>query len=217
MSRDYAKKSNSNRAATSRPPSRKKPAAPAKKKTNRPAPSRQSGGLSIKWILSLAMVGGFVGFIAYLNSMPKPEAGQATATQAPAKATTAKTKDKQGQTGKAPKQKQAFQFYEMLPESEVVAPKVEAYDPGPTAAERKYRYLIQTGSFRGRDDAERQRAQIAFQGLQAVIDEINVDSGGTWYRVNIGPFDSRSKMNSVVDKLVRINIAPLVRKVPKKG
>ncbi|MGP4844815.1 SPOR domain-containing protein [Marinobacter sp. 1Y8] len=215
MSRDYAKKSNTSRAATSRPPGRKKPAAPARKKANRPSPSRQSGGLSIRWILSLALVGGFVGFIAYLNSMPKPDTGQQAATEAPAKTTTASTKGKQAE--KPPKQKQAFQFYEMLPESEVVAPKVEAYDPGPTAAQRKYRYVIQTGSFRGRDDAERQRAQIAFQGLQAKIDEINLDSGSVWFRVNIGPYDSRSKMNSAVDKLVRINIAPLVRKVPKEG
>ncbi|MDG5501360.1 SPOR domain-containing protein [Marinobacter sp. BGYM27] len=217
MSRDYAKKPSTSRAATSRPPSRKKPAAPAKKKVNRQSPSRQSGGLSIRWILSLALVGGFVGFIAYLNSMPKPDASQPVATKAPAKSATANSKSEQAPADKPAKQKQAFQFYEMLPESEVVAPKVEAYDPGPTAAQRKYRYVIQTGSFRGREDAERQRAQIAFQGLQAKIDEINLESGSVWYRVNIGPYDSRSKMNSAVDKLVRINIAPLVRKVPKEG
>jgi cell division protein FtsN len=35
--------------------------------------------------------------------------------------------------------------------------------------------------------------------------------------VNVGPFTSRSQMNSAVDKLVSINIQPLVRKVPKEG
>ncbi|WP_111498225.1 MULTISPECIES: SPOR domain-containing protein [Marinobacter] len=217
MSRDYAKKSRSGGAATSTPSSGKKakPAkrAPAKRKS---APPKQSGGLSLRWILSLALVGGFIGFIAYLNSLPTPaqQAAQSEAAQpAPKPAQPESAKPGSGTT----EQKQSFEFYEMLPESEVVPPKVEAYDPGPAPAERKYRYLVQTGSFRGEKDAERQRAQIAFQGLHASIEEVHLDSGSIWYRVNVGPFENRSKMNSAVDKLVSINIEPLVRKVPKEG
>ena len=102
----------------------------------------------------------------------------------------------------------------MLPESEVVPPTVEEYTPSP--ATQDFRYLVQAGSFRTAGDAERQRAQIAFQGLQTKVSQITTDEGKTWYRVNVGPFDSRSQMNSAVDKLVAINIQPLVRKIPKE-
>lgn len=210
MSRDYAKKPRNNRSATA-----SRTGGKAKSRTggrNNSAPKRQAGGLSLRWILSLAMVGGFIGFIAYLNSMPSPEEQQAaTPKPAPSKPSEPAPAERKKE------QQQSFQFYDMLPESEVVPPKVEEYDPGPTAAERQYRYLVQTGSFKGHDDAERQRAQIAFQGLRANIEKVTLDSGTIWYRVNVGPFDSRSKMNSAVDKLVSISIQPLVRKVPKEG
>ncbi|MDX1635540.1 MAG: SPOR domain-containing protein, partial [Marinobacter sp.] len=107
-----------------------------------------------------------------------------------------------------------FRFYDILPDSEVVPPKVEEYSPAP--ADPNTSYLVQTGSFRSHQDAERQRAQIAFQGLRARVDRIDLDNGSTWYRVNVGPFDSRSQMNAAIDKLVAINIQPLVRRIPKK-
>ena len=103
----------------------------------------------------------------------------------------------------------------MLPESEVVPPKVEEYTPGPTQTD--FNYLLQSGSFRSKEDAERQRAQIAFQGLRASTQRIDLDNGSVWYRVNVGPFSSRSQMNSAIDKLVSLNIQPLVRKIPKEG
>jgi len=156
-------------------------------------------------------VGGFIGFIVYLNSLPtSPHSQQPSVTekpvQKPAKtpAETAKEEEKPG-----------FRFYEMLPESEVVPPKVEEYTPGPTQTD--FNYLLQSGSFRSKEDAERQRAQIAFQGLRASTQRIDLDNGSVWYRVNVGPFTSRSQMNSAIDKLVFLNIQPLVRKIPKEG
>jgi cell division protein FtsN len=212
MSRDYARK---DRPANASATSRKKPAKQAKPKAARPKPTAsarsQHGSLSLKWILSLAAVGGFIGFIFYLNSLPTTPGSQQQAVsekpvqkapEAPAK--TAKEEDKPG-----------FRFYEMLPESEVVPPKVEEYTPGPTQTD--FNYLLQSGSFRSKEDAERQRAQIAFQGLRASTQRIDLDNGSVWYRVNVGPFTSRSQMNSAIDKLVSLNIQPLVRKIPKEG
>ncbi|GGE74452.1 hypothetical protein GCM10011533_28640 [Streptosporangium jomthongense] len=163
----------------------------------------------MKWILSLATVGGFIGFIVYLNSVPTGNAPQ----QPPA----AKNPPLQqpAQTAKQKEQKPGFRFYEMLPESEVVPSNVEEYTPGPS--KQDFDYLVQSGSFRSQEDAERQRAQIAFQGLRASVQRIELDSGSVWYRVNVGPFKSRSQMNSAIDKLVSINIQPLIRKVPKQG
>ncbi len=170
----------------------------------------------MRWLLSLAAVGGFIGFIVYLNSLepsikPNTPAQAGQSVQPPAKTGAKKVPVKQVSQDK----KQNFRFYEMLPDSEVMPPKVNEYTPGP--ASHNFDYVIQTGSFRRQEDAERQRAKIAFQGIRASVDRIDMDTGTTWYRVNVGPFTSRSRMNAAVDKLVGINIQPLVRKVPKKG
>lgn len=166
--------------------------------------------MSLKWVLSLAAVGGFIGFIAYLNSIPASGPQEPVVTPAPVAPAPAEP-----ETATGSEEKQRYRFYELLPESEVVPPKVEEYTPGP--ASQDFTYLIQSGSFRSQQDAERQRAQIAFQGLRAKVQRIDLDSGSTWFRVNVGPFTSRSQMNSAIDKLVSINIEPLVRKIPKEG
>lgn len=210
MAQDYARKKRSTTPSTT---SKRKPArttrAP-KKRAKPAAPVRsQRGGLSLKWILSLATVGGFIGFIVYLNSVP-PSAGPQPqpVTEKPAPEAVEKTVQQ-------PEKEQGFRFYDMLPESEVVPPEVNVYTPGPTRQD--FDYLVQSGSFRSKEDAERQRAQIAFQGLRASIQHIELDGGSVWYRVNVGPFTSRSQMNSAVDKLVSINIQPLARKIPKQN
>lgn len=167
----------------------------------------------MKWILSLAAVGGFIGFIVYLNTLPAN--GPEPTTQAPAPAKETREAQRPAETATTNDKKPGFRFYEMLPESEVVPPKVEEYTPGP--AKQDFNYLVQSGSFRKKGDAERQRAQIAFQGLRASVKRIDMDNGSVWYRVNVGPFSSRSQMNSAIDKLVAINIQPLVRKIPKEG
>ncbi|MBW4936449.1 SPOR domain-containing protein [Marinobacter sp. F4206] len=211
MSRDYARKNRSASPAATPQKKQSKPSRSPKKRSGPATPARsQHGGLSVKWILSLAAVGGFIGFIVYLNSLPTGSAPQ------PAQNPTAQTESSQpATTAKAEDKKPGFRFYEMLPESEVVPPKVDEYTPGPT--KQDFNYLVQSGSFRSKQDAERQRAEIAFQGLRASVQRIDLDSGSIWYRVNVGPFTSRSQMNSAIDKLVSINIQPLIRKIPKEG
>lgn len=208
MARDYARKDRPSRSSATPTKTAAKPA--RSKRRARPAATarRQHGGLSLKWILSLAAVGGFIGFIVYLNSLP-PASQQAkvpTQEQRPAK--------KAPETASQEEKKQNFRFYEMLPESEVVPPRVEEYSPSPN--KQNFDYLVQSGSFRNSEDAERQRAEIAFQGLRASVQRIDLDNGSVWYRVNVGPFTSRSQMNSAIDKLVSLNIQPLIRKIPKE-
>ncbi|WP_227663032.1 SPOR domain-containing protein [Marinobacter daqiaonensis] len=167
----------------------------------------------MRWILSLAAVGGFIGFIIYLNTLD-PTGAPATGPRQEAPAVTAPAGPKPGRQSQTEGEEPKFRFYNILPDSEVVPPTVEEYKPSP--ATQNFRYVVQAGSFRGAEDAERQRAQIAFQGLRAQVSRIDIEQGNTWYRVNVGPFDTRSQMNSAVDKLVAINIQPLVRKIPRE-
>jgi cell division protein FtsN len=166
----------------------------------------------VRWILSLAAGGGFIGFIVYLNTLEPGDSSTSAPREQPTVSQPGEpAPDADRDTAR---EQPRFKFYDMLPESEVVPPNVEEYTP--SSATQDFRYLVQAGSFRSAEDAERQRAQIAFQGLRASVSQTDIEEGKTWYRVNVGPFDSRSQMNSAVDKLVSINIQPLVRKIPKE-
>lgn len=157
------------------------------------------------WIVNLFLASLFIYFLYYLDSVPetpdrtnnpKPKATPIVSTPPPV--------EKRTKTGPE------FTFYDSLPKTEVKAPKVAAYQP--KKLPENVSYLLQTGSFRSQSDAERQRANIAFQGLKAEIKQFNQTNSGIWYRVQIGPYKSRSKMNSAIDRLVSINIQPLVKK-----
>ena len=173
----------------------------ASRKSN--ANAKTKGGASYGWLVPVAAVSAFVGFIVYLDSVDPDSASDQAGPSAPETAPEPDTGDDEGE--------RSFQFYDMLPESQVVTPDVEAYEPGPGMAERNLEYILQVGSFRSESDAERQRAEVGFQGLQAYVNEVGTSEGSTWYRVMVGPFDSRSDMNRAVDRLVAINIQPLVR------
>ncbi|MBN7797905.1 SPOR domain-containing protein [Parahaliea mediterranea] len=88
--------------------------------------------------------------------------------------------------------KPRFDFYTMLPEQSI---DVEV-DPAEVAKPRATRnevYLLQAGSFRQREDADRRRAELLLLGLEPRVEESNGDNG-RWFRVFLGPFDSRSRM-----------------------
>ncbi|MFD2231702.1 SPOR domain-containing protein [Alkalimarinus sediminis] len=209
MTRDYAKPSTtkepgkrSKERSGSRKPKVSKPTQRSNKH-NAPAPRRKS----TPWVIIACIIiaSAFITGLVYLNKVP------------PTKATPPAIVD---QNPPAEKQKpdttsttkERFKFYDLLPESEVIPPKVDAYQYKEKGKQIKYEYILQTGSFRNLKDAERQRAMIGFQGLKGQIEKVVTDSNSTWYRVQVGPYTSRSKMNSAMDKLVAINIQPLVKK-----
>ncbi|WP_051085447.1 SPOR domain-containing protein [Hahella ganghwensis] len=161
------------------------------------------------WAFNLALAAMFLYFLYYLKSVP-----ETTEIESPGQTTTKQSTSPQkpAEESDAPqKEDPRFKFYDMLPETEVVAPKVEEYTP--KKLPENYAYMLQTGSFRTFDDAERQRAMIGFQGLKAQVEKYQASEDNIWFRVKVGPFTSRSKMNSAVDKLVAINIQPLVKKL----
>lgn len=90
-------------------------------------------------------------------------------------------------------QQPRFDFFEMLPQQRI---EVDVA-PGdlPTSRDRSdgSTYLLQAGSFRHAADADRRRAELLLLGLEPRVEETN-GSNGRWFRVLVGPFDSRSKM-----------------------
>lgn len=116
-----------------------------------------------------------------------------------------------------------FDFYAVLPKMEVIVPKSEppsarrdtpaANDTAdievPTPLSRHERYLLQAGSFRNNADADRRRGELILQGHDARIQPVSLDSGDTWYRVMVGPFDNANAAHRIQDKLAAAGIETL--------
>jgi cell division protein FtsN len=200
MAKDYAKPMTTKKSGTKRGAQSSQPSSPA------PAPS--------KWLILFAVLAtvGLVLGLYYLSAMPSAEIDKthiSPPAEKPIKPKASVTETKK----ESPKPE--YDFYNLLPESSITTSPVDAYKPDPSKPKIQYDFMLQTGSFRRPEDAERQKAMIGFQGLRAEIRKVSSKEGSVWYRVEVGPYTSRSKMNSAIDKLVAVNIQPLVKKTPK--
>lgn len=134
------------------------------------------------------------------------------------------------------KPKPKYDFYTLLPEKEVVIPDAElaaearaeakkaaAQSPAnvapaansstaaPTvaAADRPAssdRYLLQAGAFRGSDEADALKAQIALTGEIAHIETAQIN-GNTVYRVRMGPYASAGSLAAAKQALASHGIS----------
>jgi cell division protein FtsN len=86
-------------------------------------------------------------------------------------------------------------------------------DPAPVAKSDSI-YFLQVGAFTKRSDADAQKANLAIQGIQAQLSEVNSD-GNTLWRVRVGPYNSVEESNSVRDKLSGMGIKPTLIKSNK--
>ncbi len=110
-------------------------------------------GKTVKLVLLATLfAGGFVSFLLYLNQVdssqatavvPQPQAAQQTPTE-------------------------ELTFYDELPSSEVIVSDVDAYRDL-EREQTRYNYLLQAGSFRSADDADRLRARLLLMGLEPTV------------------------------------------------
>ncbi|MBD3647470.1 MAG: SPOR domain-containing protein [Pseudomonadales bacterium] len=107
-----------------------------------------------------------------------------------------------------------WDFYEIFPKSEV--PVVEEYgsDGEKVVVEEPYAYLLQAGSFRNPEDADKLRAELILLGLDVFAKKIEVD-GKQWTRVLVGPLNSDLELNRAQDKLAEAEIESLALKVTR--
>jgi cell division protein FtsN len=96
-----------------------------------------------------------------------------------------------------------YEFYTILPESEVVIPDQDlpsSKDKKRVAAFKPGRYILQAGSFRRMQDAEKRKASLALLGIVANIQTVNVN-GDTWHRIRVGPFKTLVDINETRARL----------------
>jgi cell division protein FtsN len=118
-----------------------------------------------------------------------------------------------GGSGKA---SEKYDFYEMLPNFEVVVPEkdkdVKRDLPATAKIERPGVYVLQAGSYRNEVDAERVRKQLALQGVEAKVQRVAVDAD-VWHRVRIGPISNLDELNRVRKQLRAAEVDALVIRV----
>lgn len=116
-------------------------------------------------------------------------------------------------SGKSPEK---YDFYEMLPNFEVVVPEkdkeVKRDLPATAKIERPGVYVLQAGSYRNEADANRVRAQLALQGVDAKVQRVAVDAD-VWHRVRIGPIGNLDELNKVRKQLQAAEVDALVIRV----
>src|ERR1700761_8146551 len=109
-----------------------------------------------------------------------------------------------------------YDFYEILPNFEVVVPEkdkeVKRDLPATAKIERPGVYVLQAGSYRNEADAERVRAQLAMQGIDAKVQRVAVDTD-VWHRVRIGPVSKLDELNRLRKQLQDADVDALVIRV----
>lgn len=114
-----------------------------------------------------------------------------------------------------PENTERLDFYDMLPNFEVVVPeKDQDVKPDlPTAKiERPGVYVLQAGSYRNVSDAERVRKQLALQGIEGKVQRVAVDND-VWHRVRIGPIRELGELNRLRKQLQAAEMDTLVIRV----
>ncbi|MGH8454359.1 MAG: SPOR domain-containing protein [Nevskiales bacterium] len=105
-----------------------------------------------------------------------------------------------------PEDDSRFDFYEMLPNYEVKIPGGPANNPPPPdPTQAPGAYVIQAGSFRTFEDADRLKASMAMLGVESHIEKAAPDTNGhTWYRVRTSPEKNQAVVNEQL-RLLREN------------
>jgi cell division protein FtsN len=190
------------------------------------------------WMLAGLSIGLLVAFLVYLqdhpmemakgNNKPAPVVEKSRTVEPVKKsAISEQGTSQQGNSDQAQKphcdqaQKPHFDFYNLLPEMEVLIPEQEiAAEREKNASGEKVVYDLQVGSFRQFEDADRLRAKLALMNFESHIQRVTItgsyNSEQTWFRVRVGPFKSARKMGKVRNQLRNKAMDPIVLKTVLK-
>jgi cell division protein FtsN len=191
-----------------------------KPRKSQPAKKKSAGGTLVGMFIGLVIgIGMAAGVVWYLNKSPLPFVEKA---QPPARDA---ANGKNGQPtqplalpGKPgdPIPEKRFQFYDILPgKADAVpdkAPKPDAKKEEPKKEEKKEEsresktpLFLQAGSFSTAQDADNQKAKLAFMGIEAVVQQVMIQDK-TFYRVRVGPYTKIDELNKVRAELAKSGV-----------
>lgn len=111
--------------------------------------------------------------------------------------------------------KPRFDFYTILPEMEVAIPEKEVTGKpvqGLAQVEAAGTYVLQAGSFKSFEEADRLKASLVLLGIEANIQTVTVNKD-TWHRVHIGPYKELTELNEVRARLKQNHIDAVLLKI----
>jgi cell division protein FtsN len=121
---------------------------------------------------------------------------------------------------KAQSENNRFQFYDILPQYEVVvgddapATATTTANPRPRPAETPGSYLLQVGSYGAAADADRTQASLALLGFESHVQRAKLDER-VFNRVRIGPISDLDAAERTLRQLRAAGYDPLLMQVPK--
>lgn len=117
-------------------------------------------------------------------------------------------------SSEAPPSKPKFDFYTILPELEVAIPEQDLLDVFSNSKSKKieHHFILQAGSFRKFAEADRLRALLVLEGIEADIQKVKINENDTWHRVRIGPLTTSKELNKTRRRLRDLGIASIVIK-----
>lgn len=164
-------------------------------------------------------LGLLVAGVVYLRSGPatRPPVPARAAVAAPDPAPVVAPSDPSTASTAASAPESRFDFYDVLPQYEVVIPEVESaprVDRTAQAVEEPGRYVLQAGSFKKIADADRRQASLALLGIESRIQRVTIDDE-EFHRVRIGPIEELAELNSLRRRLRDARVDTLLMRVPE--
>lgn len=174
------------------------------------------------WMLAGLAIGLFASFLVYLDKQPAEHVSFTDAVKQELKKAREQQKQDENKapnssadkSGDTPSEKPRFEFYTILSELEVFVPEpevetskaqLEAPSQDAPAPANAKQYLLQAGSFKNNDDAERLKASLALLGVQSSIQNVTINQD-KWHRVRIGPFSNPVRLRETLSTLKQNNI-----------
>jgi cell division protein FtsN len=173
---------------------------------------RSSGGTLMGFVLGLLLGIAIAVGVAYklTKGAPEPKLNQ-RAPDAVSKSVPAEAVDEgEVQVEERPNLNKPLQSKVPLPSESAKKDPIGAI----AGASQGPEYWLQTGAFRNQDDAQRQKATLAMQGLEALVSEREVDGSVMW-RVRVGPFKAQEEVTQTRGRLQSAGINATVIRINK--
>jgi cell division protein FtsN len=194
-----------------------------KSRRSQPARKKSGGGTLVGMFIGLVLgVGIAAGVVWYMNKSPLPFVDKGLGPTGNSRSDQAVQQPiaLPGKPGD-PVPEKRFQFYDILPgKTEPVPDKsgkpvakeeAKAETKPEESKESKTPLFLQAGSFSTAQDADNQKAKLAFMGHEAVVQQVMVQDK-TYFRVRVGPYNRIDELNKVRADLAKAGVeAQLVK------
>jgi cell division protein FtsN len=166
------------------------------------------------WLITGLLIGGFMMFLSNLEKAPVQTA--ATTTKPIIKNDVRDVKKTIiSETKPIENNKPRFDFYQILPDMEIVIPEHEIEERRRlegTGKSKPGTFIIQIGSFRKAQQADTLKARIAMLGIESKVQTVN-QNGSIWHRVKSGPYTSFRQVDKIQNRLHHNNIDSIAIKL----